>query len=489
MLAIDQGTSSTKSVVFDVHGNLVAKGQEQLETYFMDEGFVEQNPEAIYQNVLSSIANCLDDLQQKGGQQKDIVTVGIANQRETFIVWDDEGKPLHNAVVWQCKRSIAICNRLIAEGLKDKIKSRTGLIIDPYFSGTKLIWLYENNEKVKTAVDAGKAYFGTVDTWLLFKLSNGKSYLTDHTNASRTMFFNLARLEWDKALLDIFKLSKLNLPSVRPSSFDFGKSNFNGLFDHEVAIQAMIGDSHAAAFGEGCFEKGQAKATLGTGCSILMNAGENLPATSKGIVTTICWSTPTRIDYALEGVIVSCGSTIEWLRRELGLFTHAKETEEMARSISSNNGVYIVPAFSGLGAPHWDMSRKGEIHGLTFDCNKNHVVRAGLESVAYQIREVIDVMKKGGQMELNSIVVNGGLIANNFILDFLANLMSKQLWFGIADASGLGAAYLAGLAAGLYQDIEDIKAHLKPKTIVSPSASQLNIHDDYRRWLNHVHRV
>jgi glycerol kinase len=486
ILAIDQGTSSTKTTIFDLQGTPIAKGHVALETYFLEDGFVEQDPEEIYQNVLSSVSNCITDFKKNNGDVNEIVSVGISNQRETFIVWDESGKPLHNAVVWQCKRSIKICNRLISEGLKDVIKTSTGLLIDPYFSGTKLIWLYENDLNIKTAVDEGNAYFGTVDTWLLFKLTNGKSYMTDHTNASRTLFFNLQTLKWDTSLLATFGLSKLNLPLVKSSAFDYGKTNFEGLFDRELPIQAMIGDSHAAAFGEGCFEKGQAKATLGTGCSIMMNAGEKLPNESEGIVTTICFSTPTRIDYALEGVIVSCGSTIEWLRRELGLFENVKETHDMALSVANNNGVYIIPAFSGLGAPYWDMNRKAEIHGLTFDCNKNHIVRAALESIIYQVKDVTDAMKNNGELTLNSIVVNGGIISNKFVLDLLANLVSKNISFGISDASGLGAAYLAGLCAGLFKDIEDIKKQLKHRSVVEATSVNPNIEAEYRQWQKYL---
>ena len=486
MLAIDQGTSSTKSTIFDQHGTPIAKGQVDLTTLFMDDGFVEQDPEAIYKNVLASVAKCVENFLENGKSAGEIRTIGISNQRETFVVWDKTGTPLYNAVVWQCKRSIAICNRLISQGLKSTIKSTTGLIIDPYFSGTKLMWLYENNEKVKTAVDEGNAYFGTVDTWLLFKLTKGKCYLTDHTNASRTLFFNLQTLNWDKSLLEMFGLGNLNLPTIKPSSFDYGTSDFEGLFDRELPIQAMIGDSHAAAFGEGCFEQGQAKATLGTGCSIMMNAGDKLPAAGDGIVTTICYSTPTRVDYALEGVIVSCGSTIEWLRREMGLFNQVGETEVMATRVADNNGVYLIPAFSGLGAPYWDMSRKGEIKGLTFESSKNHIVRAGLESIAYQIRDVIDAMKSNGTIDLQSLVVNGGITSNTFVLGLLVDLVSKKLALGTSDASGLGAAYLAGLGAGLFKDIDDIKANLKPKTFVESNGNNVKIHENYSQWLSYL---
>lgn len=452
ILSIDQGTSSTKTIVFNQAGEVIAKATEPLKTLYSEGGFVEQDAEGIYQNVLASVKRCLHDFKLTGASVHAIKACGISNQRETFVVWDENGKPLHNAVVWQCKRSIMICERLKqTPGLEDEIKSSTGLIIDPYFSGTKLIWLYENVAEIKYAVDAGKAYFGTVDTWLLYKLTGGKRYLTDHTNASRTLFFNLHTLEWDRALLEKFGLGNLNLPEIKPSAYDFGLTNLEGLFDHPVRIGSMIGDSHAAAFGEGCIFPGTAKATLGTGCSVLMNIGGK-PKTSKtGMVTTICWSIAGRVDYALEGVIVSCGATVEWLKNELGLFADSKQTEAMATSVSDNNGVYLIPAFSGLGAPHWDMNRKASISGLTFDCNKNHIVRAALESIGYQIKDVIDAMQADTGLSLQELMVNGGITSNQFVVQFIANLLDcKVINNGMPDASALGAAYLAGITVGVY---------------------------------------
>ena len=349
ILSIDQGTSSTKSLLFDEKGQQVAKGVELLQTTYGNNGFVEQDPEDIYLNVLQSLAKCLDNFKANGGVLNEIAACGISNQRETFVIWDENGKPLHNAVVWQCKRSTGICERLSAAGFGDQVTDTTGLIIDPYFSGTKLIWLYENDEPVRKAIDEGRAYFGTVDTWLLYKLTNGKSYLTDYTNASRTLFFNLRELSWDSALLRLFGLNGIKLPEPKPSSFHFGETTFNGLLTEPLPITAMIGDSHAAAFGEGCFTPGAAKATMGTGSSILMNIGSEPKWSKNGMVTTICWSTANRVDYALEGVIVSCGSTIEWLKNELGLISDSKATEAMANSVPDNNGVYLIPAFSGLG--------------------------------------------------------------------------------------------------------------------------------------------
>jgi glycerol kinase len=317
ILSIDQGTSSTKAIIFDGEGSMVCKASEPLKSYFPESGFVEQNPEEIYQNVLVAVKNCLVEFQNNGGALADIQACGISNQRETFVLWDEEGNPIYQAVSWQCKRSVEVCGRLKKEGLEENIKAKTGLIIDPYFSGSKVIWLYENEASVRNAIDAGKAYFGTIDTWLLYKLTNGQKFLIDYTNASRTLFFNLHTLSWDQELLSDFRLSKLNLPKPVPSSFSFGASDFDGLFNQPIPISSMIGDSHAAAFGEGCFRPGTAKATMGTGCSILMNIGAEIKDSVHGMVGTICWSTEERVDFALEGIIVSCGATIEYLKTSL----------------------------------------------------------------------------------------------------------------------------------------------------------------------------
>ncbi len=483
ILAIDQGTSSTKTIVFDDKGNVIAKATEPLKTFYNDGGFVEQDPEEIYTNVLASVANCLTEFKQGGGNITDIKTCGISNQRETFVVWDEHGTPLYNAVVWQCKRSISICKELEERGLAAEINSKTGLIIDPYFSGTKLIWLYENEPLVKTAIDEGKAYFGTIDTWLLYKLTNGVQYLTDYTNASRTLFFNLHILTWDKELLQKFKLSNINLPQLKPSSSNFGVSDIGGLFPQQIVIGSMIGDSHAAAFGEGCFDTGTAKATLGTGCSILMNIGNKPKVSGNGMITTICWSMEGRVDYALEGVIVSCGATIEWLKNELGLFKDSKQTEAMATSVADNNGVYLVPAFSGLGAPHWDMNRKAEIKGLTFNCNKNHVVRAALESIPYQVKDVIVAMEQDTGIPLQQLMVNGGITSNHFVLQFMADLLDRYLINrGIADVSALGAAYLAGLQAGIFKDLDHLKQLTGNPFSFSPIGQKDNVLAWYEGW-------
>ncbi|MFY7887813.1 MAG: FGGY family carbohydrate kinase [Spirosomataceae bacterium] len=483
LLSIDQGTSSTKTLLFDEAGQILARASEPLKTAYLSDGFVEQDPEEVLSNVLISVEKCLTDFKSKGYDLSLITACGISNQRETFVLWDKTGKPLYNAVVWQCKRSVSICERLKQEGLEAEITQKTGLILDPYFSGTKLLWLYENNPEVKEAIDAGNAYFGTIDTWLLYKLTNGKSFATDHTNASRTLFFNLQTQSWDGAILENFGLSSLNLAEIKPSSAYFGDTNLNGLLPQDIAITGMIGDSHAAAFGEGCFSAGTAKVTMGTGCSILMNIGEKAMPSTKGMMTTVCWSTEKRTDFALEGVIVSCGATVEWLKNEMGLFENSRETEAMASSLSDNGGVYLVPAFSGLGAPHWQMNRKASIVGLTFGTTKNHLVRAALESIAYQVKDVIVAMEADTGISLTEIVVDGGISVNRFVMQFLADLLGiPVINIGIADVSALGAAYVAGLKSGLYTDFEQLKQLNNHITTVNPSTERGYALEAYQGW-------
>lgn len=482
ILAIDQGTSSTKSLVFDEVGQPVAKGSERLETIYSGDGFVEQDAEEIYQNVVISVKKCVLEFTGKGFDKKDIAAIGISNQRETFIVWDKDGKPLHNAIVWQCKRSVQICEKLKQKQLSETVREKTGLVIDPYFSATKLIWLFENNSTIRQHIRNGNAFFGTIDTWLLYRFTNGAEYATDYTNASRTLFFNLNNLRWDEELIAAYGLSGIKLPLIKPSSALFGETVLEGVFKTPVPVAAVIGDSHSAAFGEGCFDAGSAKATLGTGCSILMNIG-NKPLLSKnGMVTTICWSTGDRIDYALEGVIVSCGATLEWLKNELHLFHDSKETEAMAGAIADNGGVYLVPAFSGLGSPWWQMDRKASITGISFATTKNHIVRAGLESIPYQISDVIVAMEKDAGLPLKELNTDGGITANNFVMQFIADLLNKKvICIGMPDVSALGAAYLAGLHAGLYKSLDHLRQLNTEKKIFQPSGSGRS-RTSYNEW-------
>jgi glycerol kinase len=488
ILAIDQGTSSTKSLIFDGAGKTIAKGSENLHTHYLTDGFVEQDPVDIYQNVLASVQKCLQQFNEKGFDTEDIAGIGISNQRETFVVWDKSGKPIYNAVVWQCKRSVQICEELKQRrSLSETINQKTGLVIDPYFSATKLIWLLKNNEAVRTAVQSGNAFFGTIDTWLLYKFTNGKEYATDYTNASRTLLFNLHTLQWDDELITAFGLTGINFPVIKSSSAAFGETTLNGLVQTSIPITALIGDSHAAAFGEGCFEKGTAKATLGTGCSILMNIGDKPVQSQNGMVTTICWSIEGRIDYALEGVIVSCGATIEWLKKELNLFTDSKETEAMANAVADNGGVYLIPAFSGLGSPHWQMDRRASLSGMSFGTTKNHIVRAALESIPYQIKDVIVAMEKDAALELKELNADGGITGNGFVMQFLTGLLNKQVAsIGMPDVSALGAAYLAGLKVGVYDSIEAIRNLNSDKQNYSPTTNSIKINESYTGWIKAI---
>lgn len=482
ILAIDQGTSSTKTILFDELGQPFARGTVPLKTHYLNNGFVEQDPEDIYNNVLQSVQQCLKEFISKGGVLTDIKTAGISNQRETFVLWNKNGQPLYRAVVWQCKRSLAICEAWKKAGYQERVHAKTGLLIDPYFSGSKLAWLYQHNESVKTAVDEGNAFFGTVDTWLLYKLTAGKSYYTDYTNASRTLLFNLHSLQWDEELLETFQLSKLRLPELKPSSADFGSTNFDGLLPGKITITGMIGDSHAAAFGEGCFTPGSAKATMGTGCSILMNIGAAPVDSKNGMVTTICWSTEDIVNYALEGVIVTCGATIEWLKNELGLFTDSSNTEAMANAVPDNGGVFLIPAFSGLGAPYWDMNRKASIVGLGFGTNKNHITRAALESIAFQVMDVVKAMQADTNIPLQQLMADGGITSNRFVMQLLADLLKTPVVnIGHADVSALGAAYMAGLKSGIYTSIEQLKEFNTKQTVIQPGIHKPAL-QHYNTW-------
>ena len=491
ILAVDQGTSATKTVVFDTQGQIVAQATEPLKSYFPQPGFVEQEPLEIYQNVLASVKECLNQYRKTVSQDlTKVKTCGISNQRETFLIWDHSGRPLCKAVVWQCKRSVEICSRLKKSNLEKEVNNRTGLIIDPYFSGSKIIWLYENDHRIRNSIDSGEAYFGTIDTWLLFKLTKGKNYCTDYTNASRTLFFNINDLKWDKYLLDKFNLQNLNLPQPQASSYSYGQSDFEGLFPDKINISAMIGDSHAAAFGEGCFSSGDAKSTMGTGSSILLNTGSRRVQSENGMVTTICWSMPNRVDYALEGIIVTCGATINWLRDQLGLFVENRQTQKIALSIEDTNGVYLVPAFSGLGAPHWKMDAKAAILGLNLGCDRKHIVRAALESIPYQIKDVISAMEQDSGIKLKELKVDGGVTANHFVMQFLANLLrTNVINIGLEEVSALGAACLAGLQQNIFSDIDQLKNLTTGRKRFSPNTDVEKVHASYEGWKKAVKQL
>lgn len=490
ILAIDQGTSATKAVIFDTDGNILAKHTAALDCIFPRPGFVEQDPQAIYNSVLDAVRGSLESLERNhGGKPHQIACCGISNQRETFCLWDSSGSPLTNAIVWQCKRSVDICSRLKGTAIEGLIRQKTGLVVDPYFSATKLIWLIEHDPRICKAIADGSAMFGTVDTWLLYRMTRGASFLTDYTNASRTLLFDIRWLGWDESLVEGLGLNGLRLPDARPSTFEFGRSDIEGLLPRPIPITAMAGDSHAAAFGE-CLQAGMAKATLGTGCSILLNTGNKPVESSNGMVTTICWSIADRVDYALEGIIVSCGSTIAWLRDQLGLFSDIGQTEQMAIGAQDCSGVYLIPAFSGLGAPHWHMDMRAAIVGMTFSTNKDQVVRAGLESIAYQVMDVITAMEKDSGMPIKQLHVDGGITSNTFVMQMLADLLGKEVVnIGIQDVSALGAAYLAGLQRRLFSGLEYIASLATNKTTYRAGDKRDRVIAAYAGWLAAIRRL
>ncbi len=494
ILAIDQGTSSTKSIVFSPAGRQVASAAAALHTNYTPDGKAEQNPEALYRSVIDSVAACLQKLEREARiRREEIACAGIANQRETFVLWDDNG-PLHDAVVWQCKRSVDICAELKGSGVEPEIRDRSGLILDPYFSGTKLTSLMRRLPPVRASHAAAGAYFGTIDTWLLHRLSGGREHLTDLTNASRTLLFNIHTLDWDPELARILEVPLLRLPAVHPSAHRFAESTFDGIFDSPVPITGMIGDSHAALFGEGCHRPGEAKATLGTGSSILINAGSSAPPLCPSAMTTIGFGLPGRTDYALEGIVVSAGSVLNWLQNELGLFQDPSRLDEIARSVEDSGGVYVVPGHAGLGAPFWKMGAKGSIGGLTFATSKAHLLRAALECIPYQIRAIVDAIAEEAGIRCLSIRADGGISANEFLMQWLADTLGVPVHtFTFADVTALGAALLAGIGAGIYSGVEEVSSLALAERVREPSRSGSDkspAQSGYQVWRRHVdHQV
>jgi len=483
ILAIDQGTSGTKAILFNAERAIAASATRGLSCSFPRPGFVEQDPIALYRNVIESVRACVEDFRSRGGDPRDIVTCGISNQRETFLLWDDSGAPLCPAVSWQCERSVEICARLRAAGHSAEVTRRTGLLITPYFSATKLVWLMENDPTIRDAVRAGTARFGTIDTWLLYRLTNGAHYATDHTNASRTLLFSIDTLGWDEHLLHALRLEGLRLPPAHPCLHHYGETDFDGVLPRPIGVDAMIGDSHAAAFGEKCFLPGMAKVTLGTGSSILMDVGPQRYEAGHGIVSTICWSMPGTLHYALEGIIVSTGATIAWLRDQVGLVTSTADSETMANAVEDSGGVFVIPAFSGLGSPYWKMNLKASIIGLTFASGKNHIVRAALESIPFQIADVFAAMEQVSGVRPGEVRADGGMTANGFVMQMLADVLGTSVvTIGIADVSALGAATLAGLGVGIYRSLDELGV-LPPQTrrlSAGPNADQAKGH--YKEW-------
>ncbi len=472
ILAIDQGTSSTKAIIFDESGKVCEKSTAELITDYQANGFVEQNPEYIYLSVLEACKNL---------NLNEITAIGISNQRETFILWDKNGQAVLPAIVWACKRSVEICKN--RENENNFINEKTGLIIDPYFSGTKLLWVLENHPEIKTRIERGEIYFGTVDTWILYKLTEGKEFKTDYTNASRTLFFNIHNLIWDQEILKNWGLENLNLPEILPSSSYFGSTNLGGLLKNSIEIHSMIGDSHASMFGEICFVKGDTKMTMGTGSSLLMNIGNHPIKSNNKLLTTIGFSTQNEVVYAWEGAIVSCGSMISWLKDSLKLFENPTETSDIAESIKDNGGVFLVPGFAGLGAPIWKMDRKASFVGINFGTNSKHIVRATLEAIIFQIRDVLDAMEKDLGKKIPHVAMHGGLSKNRFIQKHLSALIHSCIEIQESqDISALGAGLLAGLSNGNYSNLNQIKSLIQKKELKKDISLSNEIEISFNHW-------
>lgn len=455
ILALDQGTTSSRAILYNKQMKIVGIENEELKLYYPQPGYVEQNPEDLFSSQINCVKNLLDRLSIS---PEEIDSIGITNQRETTIVWDkNSGNPVCNALVWQDSRTSDYCSELKKQGLEDLIRSKTGLVIDSYFSASKLNWIFNNVLGVNEKAKKGELLFGTVDAWLLWKLTGGEVHATDYSNASRTLLFNINDLSWDEELVELFGVSGIKLPDVYNTSHQFGKT-VKELFGAEISINSLVGDQQAALFGQRCFKPGDAKNTYGTGCFMLMNTGDKIISSKHGLLSTIAWGINDKIEYALEGSIFIAGAVIQWLRDNLGIIDSAAETEDLAKSVEDTQGVYFIPAFTGLGTPYWDMYVKGTIVGLTRGVNKNHIVRAALESMAYRTREVLSAMLDDSGLELHALKVDGGASANEFLMQFQSDILNKKVLRPESiETTAFGAALLAGLKSGFWttSDIEE----------------------------------
>ena len=455
IVALDQGTTSSRAIIFDHDQNIISTSQKEFTQIYPKEGWVEHDPMEIWATQYGVLQEAMA---KKSISPDDIAAIGITNQRETTIIWDkNTGKPVHNAIVWQCRRTASICDSLKeTDGFEDYVRQNTGLAIDAYFSATKIKWILDNVEGAREKAEQGDLLFGTVDTWLLWNLTNREVFVTDYTNASRTMLFNIKTLRWDEKILEMLDIPASMLPQVKNSSQVYGYAGL-GQQGRKVPVAGIAGDQQAALFGQACFEQGQAKNTYGTGCFILMNTGEKFVKSSNGLLTTIAIGIDDRVTYALEGSVFIAGAVVQWLRDELRLIDSASETEQLAQSIPDTGGVYLVPAFTGLGAPHWDMYARGTITGITRGTGRSHIVRAALESIAYQTRDVLDAMMQDTGINLKSLKVDGGASQNNFLMQFQSDILGKEVDRPVVtETTALGAAYLAGLATGFWKSRDEI---------------------------------
>jgi glycerol kinase len=454
IMALDQGTTSSRCIIFDKTGIVISKAQKEFKQIYPKAGWIEHDPVEIW---ATQFGVAVEALAMANLQASDIAAIGITNQRETTVVWDKStGAPVHNAIVWQCRRTSDACEELRKNGFEEVIKEKTGLILDPYFSGTKIKWILDNVPNAREEAKKGNLLFGTVDTWLMWNLTKGQVYVTDYSNAARTMLFNIHTLAWDEEILKALSIPKSMLPEVKPSSEVYGYTS-KTLFGEEIPIAGIAGDQQAALFGQACFKEGAAKNTYGTGCFMLMNTGSKAVASKHGLLTTIAWGVDNKIEYALEGSIFVGGASIQWLRDELRMIKNASESERYALEVEDTNGVYVVPAFTGLGAPYWDPYARGTVMGLTRGAKKEHFIRATLESIAYQTNDVLKSMQEDSGISLVELNVDGGASSNNFLMQFQADILGVQVDRPqVVETTALGAAYLAGLAVGYWKDKEEI---------------------------------
>ena len=487
ILSLDQGTTSSRAIIFDRQGAVIDIAQKEFNQIYPKPGWVEHDPMEIWGTQWGVTREVLA---KTGIRSDEIAAIGITNQRETTIVWDREtGKPIYNAIVWQCRRTAKLCEDLKDRKLDSYIKENTGLIIDAYFSATKIKWILDHVSGAKERAKRGKLLFGTVDTWLIWNLTRGKVHATDYSNASRTMLYNIKELEWDVKILRELDIPISMLPVVKPSSHIYGFTDPSILDGTEIPIAGNAGDQQAALFGQACLEPGMVKNTYGTGCFMLMNTG-NKPITSQnGLITTIAWGLDDKVEYALEGSIFVAGAAIQWLRDELKLIDKANDSEDCALSVDDSNGVYVVPAFVGLGAPYWDMYARGTIVGLTRDCNKNHIVRAALEAIAYQTKDVLDSMEEDSKIKLKLLKVDGGAVENNFLMQFQSDILGVPVERpNSVETTALGAAYLAGLALGVWKNKEEIRDLWKRDRLFLPDMDDKLRRSKYQGWRKAVNR-
>lgn len=488
VLAFDQGTTSSRAIVFDDSSNIVAVAQKEFTQIYPKPGWVEHNPDEIWSTQIGVAAEAVA---KAGIEPKDIAAIGITNQRETTVVWDkNTGKPVYNAIVWQCRRTMEICDGLKAKGLAENFRHKTGLVIDAYFSGTKVKWILDNVPGVREKAEKGELLFGNIDTWLIWKLTAGKVHVTDYSNASRTLMFNIRELKWDKEILAELNVPAAMLPSVRSSSEVYGKTEPSVFLGAEVPIAGIAGDQQAALFGQTCFKPGMAKNTYGTGCFMLMNTGDKLFESQNGLLTTIAWGLDGKVEYALEGSIFIAGAAIQWLRDGLKIIETAPDSEYFAKKVKDTGGVYVVPAFVGLGAPYWDMKARGAIMGLTRGTTKAHVIRATLESLAYQTKDVLSAMEADSGISLQALKVDGGAVANNLLMQFQSDLLGVPVDRPeVTETTALGAAYLAGLAVGVWQNKEDLVQNWKLDARFSPQMESAEKDKLYKGWQKAVKRA